>query len=246
MTATVRLLGIEISRLGLAAALDAVQEGIEAEAGGYVCFVNVHSITESTSNADLRRALDHATYCFADGMPLVWLSRVAEARIAGRVCGPDFMEALLRRESTRAHGFIGGPPGCAEAIARRFEVSAVTYSPPMREFSPADALDDWHAFTARCSKRTPPRIVWVGLGAPKQELWLEVVSRAAPDVLFFGVGAAFDFLAAMKTRAPRVMQQVGLEWAYRLMSDPRRLWKRYAITNTRFIALAASELIGRK
>jgi N-acetylglucosaminyldiphosphoundecaprenol N-acetyl-beta-D-mannosaminyltransferase len=246
VTERVRLLGIDISRFGLVAALDAVHERIEAGAGGYVCFVNVHSITESTRNMDLRHALDRAAYCFADGMPLVWLSRVARAGIAGRVCGPDFMDALLRRESAREHGFIGGAPGCAEAIARRFGISAVTYSPPMREFSAADALDDWRAFGARCSGRKSPRIVWVGLGAPKQELWLDVVSRAAPDVLFFGVGAAFDFLAGWKPRAPRVMQRGGLEWAHRLASDPRRLWKRYATTSTRFLVLAAGELIARR
>src|SRR5690606_3404833 len=97
-------------------------------------------------------------------------------------------------------------------------------------------LDQW------CESE-PPRIVWVGLGAPKQELWLRSVSPLAPQTLFLGVGAAFDFLSLAKVRAPLLMQRLGLEWMHRLAHEPKRLWKRYLLTNSRFVSLAVRELM---
>ena len=243
MSAAVALLGIDVSRLGLDSALRACSVRIAARLGGYACFVNAHSLTESTHDPALRDALQHATYCFADGVPLVWLARLKHAAIESRVCGPDFMAALLARESARTHGFIGGAPGHADAIAARFGVAAVTHVPPVRAFSIDVAHDDWRRFLDACPDREPPPIVWIGLGAPKQERWLRTVSAIAPGVMFFGVGAAFDFLSGSTPRAPHVLQRAGLEWAHRLTTEPRRLWRRYLVTNSRFVALAVRELV---
>jgi N-acetylglucosaminyldiphosphoundecaprenol N-acetyl-beta-D-mannosaminyltransferase len=240
---TAALLGVNVSTLGLPAALAACRARLAAGEGGYACFVNVHTLTESTRDPALHGALAGATFCFADGMPLVWLARALGTPIAGRVCGPDFMAALLAAEPDRVHGFLGGVPGRAEAIAARFGVPAAIHSPPMRAFSPADAAEDWQALLARCPDRRPPGIVWVGLGAPKQERWLHEVSRRAPGCLLLGVGAAFDFLSGATPRAPEVLQRAGLEWAYRLATEPRRLWRRYLTTNTRFAALAARAIL---
>lgn len=214
---------------------------IASGSGGYACFVNVHSLTEATRQPALRESLRGATYCFADGMPLVWLARRLGAPIAGRVAGPDFMAAMLARTRHLRHGFVGGATtDTAKRIASAFGVDATCYAPPMRAFSPAHARDDWDRFGA-----TPP-IVWVGLGAPKQELWLAEVARHAPGVMFFGVGAAFDLLAGDRPRAPRWMQRCGLEWLYRLAREPRRLVPRYAATNTRFLARVVRDQLGMK
>jgi N-acetylglucosaminyldiphosphoundecaprenol N-acetyl-beta-D-mannosaminyltransferase len=152
------------------------------------------------------------------------------------------MDAMLRRQGARVHGLIGASPEVTGAVAERYGLQAIAHSPPVRPFSESHALEDWQAFVARCPDRRPPRLVWVGLGAPKQERWIAAVSRAVPDVMFFGVGAAFDFLAGHKPRAPRVLQHLGLEWTHRLASEPGRLWKRYLIANTRFAVLVAKEL----
>jgi N-acetylglucosaminyldiphosphoundecaprenol N-acetyl-beta-D-mannosaminyltransferase len=239
---TAELLGVPVSRLDRAAAVAACAERVATGAGGYACFVNVHTLTESTSDPELHTALAGATYCFADGVPVVWLSRAVGAPVAGRVCGPDFMVDLLERERGRVHGFVGGVPGRAEAIAARFGIDAVIYSPPMRPFAAEHARADWGELVARCPGGRAPAIVWVGLGAPKQERWLHTVSPLAPAAMLFGVGAAFDFLSGAKPRAPRVLQRAGLEWAYRLATEPRRLWRRYLTTNTRFALLAAREV----
>lgn len=229
--ATTTLFDTPISRLDLVGAVEECEARIANRTGGYACFVNVHSLTEAIRQPALRESFAKATYCFADGMPLLWLARRQGEPIAGRVAGPDFMTALIDRTRGELHGFIGGGPGIADAAARG--VRAVTYAPPMRELTPDHALGDWAAFVARCDGPPPP-IVWVGLGAPKQELWLATVTRAAPAVMFFGVGAAFDVLAGTMPRAPRWMQDHGLEWLYRLAREPRRLAGRYATSGARF------------
>lgn len=239
---TVALGELEVSRLGLDAALAACEARIARGSGGSACFVNVHTLTEAGRDAHLREALQAATYLFADGLPLVWLARAKRAPIATRVCGPDFMDAMLRRQGAQLHGLIGASPEVTGAVAARYAIQAIAHSPPMRPFSEAHALEDWQAFVERCPGGHPPRLVWVGLGAPKQERWIAAVSRSVPGVMFFGVGAAFDFLAGKKPRAPRVLQRLGLEWTHRLASEPGRLWKRYLVANARFARLAAREL----
>jgi len=243
---TIALGALEISRLGFDAALAACEERFARGAGGSACFVNVHTLTEASRDAQLREALRGASFLFADGVPLLWLARAKRAPIATRVCGPDFMAAMLRRQAAQVHGLIGASPEITGEVAARYGIQAVAHSPPIRPFTEAHALEDWQAFVARCPGRCPPRLVWVGLGAPKQERWIAAVSRAVPDVMFFGVGAAFDFLAGRKPRAPRVLRHLGLEWTHRLASEPGRLWKRYLLSNTRFALLVARELTGSR
>lgn len=238
----VALGALAVSRLGLDEALAACEERVVSGRGGSACFVNVHTLTEAHRDADLRDALRAASFLFADGVPLLWLARAKRAPIATRVCGPDFMDAMLRRQGARVHGLIGARPEVTSALVARYGVAAVVHSPPVRPFSEAHALEDWRAFVASCPDRRPPALVWVGLGAPKQERWIAAVSRAVPEVMFFGVGAAFDFLAGHKLRAPRLVQRLGLEWTHRLASEPGRLWKRYLLANARFAVLAAREL----
>jgi N-acetylglucosaminyldiphosphoundecaprenol N-acetyl-beta-D-mannosaminyltransferase len=239
---TVALGELEISRLGLDDALAACEERVSRGAGGSACFVNVHTLTEASSDARLREALRSASFLFADGLPLVWLARAKRAPIATRVSGPDFMDAMLRRQGARVHGLVGASPEVTDAVAARYAIQSIAHSPPIRLFSESHALEDWEAFVARCPGQCPPRLVWVGLGAPKQERWIAAVSRTVPDVMFFGVGAAFDFLADHKPRAPRALQRLGLEWTHRLASEPRRLWKRYLLASTRFALLVVKEL----
>lgn len=235
---TVEILGVPISRVGLQQALD-----LSRQAQGYVCFANAHSLSESQKNSAVHSALTQSTFCLADGMPLVWVSRLRGLAIESRVCGPDFAREFLERTQGESHGFIGGAPGQAEAFAQKFGIQGVSYSPPMREFTPERAAEDWKNFLALCPQGKPPRYLWIGLGAPKQELWMHVVSQLAPKSLFFGVGAAFDFLTGKKKRAPESMQKMGLEWLYRFTQEPSRLWKRYLIGNSVFAFLSFLEFL---
>ncbi len=236
------LIGIRLSGPDLPSALSELSERVERGQGGYACFVNVHTLTESTTNESLRAALEHATFCFPDGMPLVWLMRLKGSSIGGRISGPDFTREFATAQRARSQGLVGGAPGRAEELASALGITACVYSPPMRDFSVENALEDWKAFLQHCPGGKAPSIVWVGLGAPKQEVWMQAVSRHAPETFFFGVGAAFDFLAGHVRRAPAWMRNNGLEWVHRLSQDPRRLWKRYLRTNAKFALLALREL----
>jgi N-acetylglucosaminyldiphosphoundecaprenol N-acetyl-beta-D-mannosaminyltransferase len=231
-----RIFDVPISRLGLTEALELCEERGRAGRGGSFFFVNVHSLMESRENAGLREAMASATACFADGMPLVWVAKRRGTPIASRVCGPDLMRALLSRTPNESHGFIGGAPGTSESLAATLGLTATThYAPPMRDFSEANVKDDLAAFEKLLGGRPWPHWIWIGLGAPKQEMWIDVAQRLRPEVCFFGVGAAFDFLSGTKPRAPAWMQNAGLEWFFRLASEPKRLAGRYARTNASFL-----------
>jgi len=239
----IELAGVPIYPMRFDEAVAACADHAAARNGGYICFVNVHSLTEATRHSALHEALRGAAFCFADGMPLVWLSHLKHATNATRIAGPDFMALMLERTRDYVHGFIGGAPGHAKIISERFRVRAQMHCPPVRQFSSSDAEADWRTFLDTCPNRESPSFVWVALGAPKQELWLAVVSKLAPTVTFFGVGAAFDFLAGSKPRAPRWLRRIGLEWTHRLATEPRRLWRRYLASNLRFIRIAVRELL---
>jgi len=241
---SVPVLGLKISRLGFSGAMRECQNRIRLKQGGYFCFVNVHLVTEALSHPKLRGALEKADLLFADGVPLLWTSHLKKTPIESRVCGPDLMAAFLKRpELGFRHGLIGGEPGIAEGLAKNFGIEAVCYSPPKRSFSPENAKEDWKNFRALCPKGWVPQLVWMGLGAPKQELWMHEVHSLSPETLFFGVGAAFDFLGGSKQRAPLWMQSSGLEWLHRLSQEPKRLSKRYLTTNSRFMTELFLELL---
>ncbi len=240
------ILGIKISRLGLNDVIQACEDRITQKQGGYVCLANVHTVTESTEHPELQTALNEAFLAVADGVPLVWTSRLKGEPVETRVCGPDLLENWLNLHRETLVGFIGGAPGRAETIAQRFGVQAICYSSPVRPFSRENALEDWETFLKLCPKQKPPSVVWMGLGAPKQELWMNAVSPHAPETLFFGVGAAFDFLAGAKSRAPKWMQKSGLEWFYRMSQEPGRLAKRYLVTNSMFTYKIARMLLFSK
>lgn len=245
--AKIPLLGVPISRLSLDEAVAECHERIQKRKGGTACFVNVHTLTESQSREDLKAALSKATFSFADGLPLVWLSKLKKgAGVHGRVCGPDFMERFLRRYPKIPYGFIGGKEGVADQIQKHFGIDGVSFSPTYRPFSEENALRDWNAFLKIWRERfgplSDPQIVWVGLGAPKQELWVETVRHVSPHTLFLAVGAAFDFHSGTVKRAPRVFQKLGLEWCYRLFQEPRRLWSRYLKYNSRFLQLSLRDM----
>ncbi len=241
---TVSILGIPISRAGFDEALQLCEERVNTKQGGYVCLANVHTVTESTRYPALADALKNAYLSLADGMPLVWVSRWKHNPVKTRVCGPDLTREFLLRHPETSMGFVGGRPGQGDDLARRFSLKNTTsYATPIRPFSPENAQEDWRNFISRCPNQQAPSVVWIGLGAPKQELWARTISPLAPQTLFFAVGAAFDFLTDTKKRAPLWMQKSGLEWFYRLAQEPRRLAKRYLTTNFEFVGKVTLELL---
>jgi N-acetylglucosaminyldiphosphoundecaprenol N-acetyl-beta-D-mannosaminyltransferase len=206
-------------------------------------FCTVHTIVEAQDRPDLRDLLNTADLVAPDGMPLVWLQR-ASGRTCERVCGPDLMLALLDRgRATGArHFFYGGVGGVAVELARRMAARypglrvAGTESPPFRPLSPEEDA----AAVARINAAAPD-FVWVGLGSPRQEQWLASHRDRLAAPVLLAVGAAFDFHAGRRPRAPKLMQRTGTEWLFRFATEPGRLGRRYLVTNARFIRLLAGE-----
>jgi len=194
------------------------------------------------------RVMNRADLVTPDGMPLVWALLGLGVRRAEHVRGTDLTTAVLTSATDEGMpiGFFGGSPDVLETllttVARRWPRLRVAYaySPPFREASREE--DDAIVGSINASG---VRILFVGLGCPKQELWMES-HRERVHAVMLGVGAAFDFLAGTKKEAPLLMQRTGTEWLFRLATEPRRLWKRYLGQNPRFLALIALQLIAAR
>jgi len=235
------LFGVQLTVAGVESAVRALLDLPRSGARARVHFCNVNSLVMAQSDAGLRQVFESPAIVFTDGMPLVWLARLHGCDDE-RVSGPDVMESVIDagREHGYRHFFYGGDPGVPEALVAAlskrfpgFQISG-TYSPPFRLLTEAE-----DAAVVEMINDARPDFLWVGLGSPKQETWLfEHRDRLTVPVML-AVGAAFNFHSGRVRRAPRWMQQLGLEWAYRLLSEPRRLWRRYASTNFRFAAMVA-------
>jgi N-acetylglucosaminyldiphosphoundecaprenol N-acetyl-beta-D-mannosaminyltransferase len=207
-------------------------------------FATVHTLVEAHASDRLRSALNNGLV-EPDGMPLVWLGRHKRAE---RVAGPDFMPALVERglRYGRSHFFYGGAPGVADRVAARLSARypglrvAGTLSPPFRPLS----ADEDEQVTSGINGAQPD-YVWVGLGTPKQDLWVADHRPRLSAAALLAVGAAFDLMAGQQRRAPGWMQRNGLEWLYRLTHEPRRLARRYTAVNARFVALVARDRLRR-
>jgi N-acetylglucosaminyldiphosphoundecaprenol N-acetyl-beta-D-mannosaminyltransferase len=218
-------------------ALAEIERWIEEREPHYVCVTGVHGVMESQRDQVLKQIHNASGLTTPDGMPLVWAGKAAGARIS-RVYGPDLMLALCAIAEQRgwSHYFYGGRAGIPELLVTRLRqrfpglTIAGTHSPPFRPLT----LDE-DAELVGAINEARPDIVWVGLSTPKQERWMaDHVGRLDAPVLI-GVGAAFDIHAGTLPQAPRWMQRGGLEWLYRLVREPRRLWRRYLRNNPAFL-----------
>ena len=245
--ATVNVLGVHITAVNMALALAVIDRWIAERTPHYVILRDVHGVILSQDDPTLRAIHNRAGLVTPDGMPLVWLSKLHGHRHVERVYGPDLMLALC--EHSLARGYRHYLYGSSEAVLAKLQANLTAafpgldivgaYSPPFRQLTPEE--DD--AVVAMLNAAAPD-IIWVGLSTPKQERWMAAhVDRLQAPALM-GVGAAFDFHAGMKPQAPRWMQRSGLEWLFRLATEPSRLWKRYLIYSPRFVYLTALQLSG--
>jgi N-acetylglucosaminyldiphosphoundecaprenol N-acetyl-beta-D-mannosaminyltransferase len=244
----VNVLGVDVNVLSLRDAMTTIEQWICRRVHHYVCITGAHGVMESRRDEQLRGILNRAGMVTADGMSLVWFSRLVRKAPAERVYGPDLMRALTSISPERGyrHFYYGGPPGLAENLKEAMEIAypgvtiVGTLSPPFHELTP---LED-NAVVAQINA-TCPDIVWVGLSTPKQEFWMARHLGQINAPVMIGVGAAFDFLAGTKRQAPLWMQRNGLEWLFRLVTEPRRLWRRYLYIVPGFALLTARELAAR-
>jgi N-acetylglucosaminyldiphosphoundecaprenol N-acetyl-beta-D-mannosaminyltransferase len=237
---------MKVSSTSYVHASQAIREWAQQGASKYVCVASVNNVMEAYDSPEFQRIMNEADLVTPDGIPVVWGLRLLGHKDASRVYGPDLTPILLRMaaENSLPVGFYGGAPAVLkrllEVVAERFPGLHVAYSfsPPFRPLTPeedeqvTDAID-----TAGV------RILFIGLNTPKQDYWM-AAHKGRVQAVMVGVGAAFDFLAGTKRQAPRWMMPLGLEWLFRLATEPRRLWKRYLKHNPRYVVLLTLQLLG--
>lgn len=211
----------------------------------YVCICNVHSLITARKDPAFRKVLNEADMATPDGMPVAWMMRQMGFPLQERINGPDLMwkYCALAEQRNEPIYLYGNTHKTLSSLIARLHMAfphlqiAGSYSPPFR---PLTEREDANIVAE--INRSGARVVFVSLGCPKQELWM-AEHKGRINAVMIGVGAAFDYHAGTVQRAPVWMQRRGLEWLYRLCSEPRRLWKRYLVTNTQFIISATGQLI---
>lgn len=234
----VDVLGVQVSAISPRIAIEEIDRRVRQQDPGYVTFTGVHGVMESQADPALRAIHNRASLICPDGMPLVWAARSAGAPDCQRVCGPDLMLAVWERSADLGwrHFLYGGRDGVAELLAKRLQERfpgvqiAGTWTPPFRPLTEGE-FDD----IAAMINRSRAQLVWVGLSTPKQERWMAAMRSRLEAPVLLGVGAAFDINAGLVPRAPAWMQRNGLEWLFRMASEPRRLARRYLTNNPRFV-----------
>jgi N-acetylglucosaminyldiphosphoundecaprenol N-acetyl-beta-D-mannosaminyltransferase len=233
----VDVLGVHVSAIDMSMAVGEIARWIEEGEQHYVCVTGVHGVMESQRDPELRLIHNASGLTTPDGMPMVWAGRRAGATIS-RVYGPDLMLAVcaLAEERSWSSYLYGGQSHVPELLSaqlrRRFPRLRIvgSYSPPFRPLTPEEDKR-----VVRAINDAAPDLVWVGLSTPRQERWMASHVGKLDAHALLGVGAAFDIHAGLLPQAPRWMQSHGLEWAYRLFREPRRLWRRYLSNNPRFV-----------
>lgn len=239
------VLAAPISPVSFAQAQDCVLAWGRVHESRFVVLANVHVVVTATQEADFGRTVTAADLATPDGAPVAWMLRRLGHADQERVSGPDLMWALLSRcasEGLPVYLYGSTPETLAALQARAAQAFpglqvAGAESPPFRALKP----EEDEAAVQRINA-SGAGLVFVGLGCPKQEHWM-LAHRGRINAVMLGVGAAFDFHAGTVSRAPLWMREHGLEWLHRLASEPRRLWKRYLVTNTLFILLSARQLL---
>ena len=242
---TGRVLGVEVAATDMDAAIGTVCDSIDALRGEYLCFTNAHTTVTAYGDDGFLQAQNSSVATFPDGKPVAVVMKMRGHKSTMRVTGPDFMGKMfeMSEQNGLSHYFYGSTEDTISVLREKLLEKypnikiAGMYSPPFRELS---AEDDEKI--VEMINSAAPDIVWVGLGAPKQENWM-LAHKGRINALMAGVGAGFDYHAGKLRRAPKWMQTLCLEWLYRLIQEPRRLFGRYISTNTKFIWL---NLFGRK
>ena len=245
---TAPVLGVPIDLICAAQAVARIAHWAQRRESRVVCLCNAHSVVTAAQNPAFMGVLQRADLATPDGAPVAWILRRLGAPGQARVSGPDLMLDYCARAAANGQSLylLGSTPETLARLQQRLLLRwpalriAGAASPPFRALSADEDAEIVQAINASGAGS-----VWVSLGCPKQEQWMDA-HRGRVQAVMVGVGAAFDFHAGSVARAPQWMRKHGLEWLHRLASEPRRLWRRYATTNTVFILRAARQLLTRR
>ena len=241
------VLRVRVDAIQIPEAIGKIEDWIGARKGcRYVAVTGMHGVTEAQRDPQFLYILNNADLVVPDGMPLIWCGRLRGHTLHRRVYGPELMLTFFEQTSGKPyrHFLYGGVPGVPERLAeilqRRFPGTNVvgTLSPPFRDLTPEEGTQIAEEIT-----RAAPDVVWVGLSTPKQERWMYEHRDRLRGAVLIGVGAAFDINSGTLRQAPRWMRENGLEWFFRLIQEPRRLWRRYLVYGSQFIVLVLLDFL---
>lgn len=243
----VNVLGVGVHEITLQRAVDILLDAAATSRRGYVCVTGMTAILEAQQDPGFREIVNRSLLTTPDGMPAVWFGRLTGHRGIDRVYGPDLMLALCEASVAPgySHFFYGGVAGVAETLATSLSSRfpglriAGTYTPPFRPLLPDEEED-----LRRRMAQSPPDFVWVGISTPKQERFMATYLPRLPGTVYLGVGAAFDMHSGRTLQAPKWMQRSGLEWFFRLVTEPRRLWRRYLMGVPVYAFRLVQQLLG--
>lgn len=236
---TTNVLNVPIGVLTMDGAVQQVNRWIaESPRARLITFANVHMLVEAQLRPEFKRALHEVDLNLPDGAPVFWLARSSAGERVEKIAGPSFMEHFLEQSSALGHKhfFYGGAPGVAheaESRVRRLHpgIQMVgSLSPPFRALTDHEAEE-----VVTTINESGAEVLWVGLGCPKQEQWILDFRDRLHVKVMLAVGQALNITAGQNRRCPPVLTAMGAEWVYRLFREPRRLWKRYLVTNTLFL-----------
>ena len=242
------VLGMKVNVTDYEHASDLILSWAQQGLSKYVCVATVNNVMESYDSKVFQKVTNEADLVTPDGMPIVWALRWLGHRGATRVYGPDLTPIVFKKAATEGVpvGFYGSSPQVLDLLVKQAQKLnptlkvAYAFSPPFRPLSPAEDEQVISAINESGAKN-----LFIGLNTPKQDFWM-AAHRPKVHAVMVGVGAAFDFIAGSKRQAPRWMMKVGLEWLFRLATEPRRLWKRYFKHNPRFILFFLMQMLGTK
>ena len=238
MINTITLLGVNVSRVEPGLALQQICEWVTQKQCTYVCVAPVATLVDARRNPAYAHAVNGAGMVTPDGMPVVWLAQCHGCKDIARTYGPDLMLEVCNHGQDRGlrHFFYGG----AEDTLQKLQQKLLAAYPRLRivgSYAPPYKSEVWREDQKVLDliNSSKADIVWIGLGSPKQDFWMQLHRPLLNAPVIVGAGAAFDFCSGSKPQAPRWMQARGLEWFFRLCCEPRRLWKRYLIGNSLFL-----------
>jgi len=242
----VNLCGVAVDRLGMPAVVARIHSAVSAREALAISMVNVAKVVTMRRDAGLRARVESSDLILADGLPLVWLSRVIGDPLPERVAGIDLMHEIFKladRHGLRVY-FLGAR---SETLQRVIEIARERH-PGMviAGFRDGYFLAEEEGTVAKDIHDARTDILLVAMSSPKKEIFLDRWSSILDVPVCHGVGGSFDVMAGVTRRAPQWMQRCGLEWFYRMIQEPRRMWKRYLVTNTVFVVLAIGAILGRK
>lgn len=243
------ILGVRIHPTNINNIIIVLDQLINQNKKGYITVTGIHGIIESLNSLFIKKAHNSSYLTVPDGMPLVYIGKLHGFVQMKRCYGPDLMKSIMNYSQYKkySHFFYGGKPGIAEKLKiemqKKFPKIQIlgTYTPPFRPLNKKEK-----AMFINLINKLQPNFIWVGLSTPKQELFMYEYLPLLKTNIMIGVGAAFDIHTGQSKSAPLWMQVLALEWFYRLMKEPRRLWKRYLINNPMFIYLFALQVLGIK